>query len=60
MENPDRAGSRLLELALGWLELDREARVAKEISRDGKQRRGAGGKTVTDSEEFYRKYDYGH
>lgn len=54
MEDPNRAGSRLLELCLAWLKEDKIVRIANEISRDGFQRRGA--REVTgDSEQFYKK-----
>ncbi|GAA5960451.1 hypothetical protein JCM21900_003600 [Sporobolomyces salmonicolor] len=61
MDDPQRGGSRLLELAIHWLEVDRARRVAEEISLGGKQKRGAlaDGET-TDSEKFYRQYDYSH
>jgi CCR4-NOT complex subunit CAF16 len=58
MENPERPGSKLLELALAWLEGDREARMSREVKENGRRKRGAQlgeeGK-VTDSEQFYRK-----
>lgn len=54
MEDPNRAGSRLLEVALAWLKEDRVARIDKEISTYGSQQRGA--KDVpADSEAFYKK-----
>ncbi|GAA6014354.1 hypothetical protein JCM10207_005430 [Rhodosporidiobolus poonsookiae] len=63
MEDPERRGSRMLELALHWLEEDRKVRVEKEVQEGGKQRRGArkaGEGETTDSEAFYKKYDYSH
>ena len=60
MEAPDRSGSRMLALALRWLKEDREVRL--ELEKRG-ELRARGGKTglqdtPTDSEVFYRKYDY--
>lgn len=58
MMDPDRSGSRLLELAVHWLEIDKKKRIEKEIREGGKQKRGANGAAngvVTDSEAFYRK-----
>ncbi|GAA5912453.1 hypothetical protein JCM5296_004399 [Sporobolomyces johnsonii] len=61
MEDPQRSGSRLLELAIHWLEVDRERRIEKEIRIGGKQKRGAlGNGETTDSEKFYKQYDYSH
>ena len=54
MQDPQRPGSKLLELALAWLVEDKEARVNKEVARDGVQKRGAQA-IPTDSEAFYRK-----
>jgi hypothetical protein len=53
MDDPDRAGSRLLELALSWLVADRQAR---EAAPEGTYRpRGAHkGEETRDSEVFYR------
>ncbi|GAA6058042.1 hypothetical protein JCM3770_002936 [Rhodotorula araucariae] len=59
MDDPERRGSKLLELALYWLVEDRKLRVAREIEQHGKEKRGATGVTK-DSETFYRKYDYSH
>ncbi|CEQ40024.1 SPOSA6832_01604 [Sporobolomyces salmonicolor] len=61
MDDPQRGGSRLLELAIHWLEVDRARRIEQEIRIGGQQKRGAlaGGET-TDSEKFYRQYDYSH
>jgi CCR4-NOT complex subunit CAF16 len=58
MEDPNRAGSRLLEVALAWLKVDRVERIAKEIRIHGSQLRGAASlKNVTsDSETFYKKF----
>ncbi|SGY26056.1 BQ5605_C018g08694 [Microbotryum silenes-dioicae] len=58
MEDPGRNGSKTLELALAWLQQDRQKRESGEIARDGMRKRGA--KEVTESEAFYRKYDYSH
>ncbi|GJN92657.1 hypothetical protein Rhopal_005692-T1 [Rhodotorula paludigena] len=60
MDDPQRSGSRLLELAVHWLEEDKRRRIDKEVREGGKERRGANGKVTTDSEAFYRKYDYSH
>lgn len=54
MENPLRAGSRLLELCLAWLKEDRVERVRQEIAIHGKQTRGARD-VPADSEAFYKK-----
>lgn len=54
MQNPDRAGSKLLEVALAWLGEDKVARDEKELRERGERRRGPK-KDVTDSEVFYRK-----
>lgn len=54
MMDPNRAGSRLLELALSWLVEDRAARIAKEVAEKGVQRRGAQA-LPSESESFYRK-----
>ncbi|SCV73733.1 BQ2448_6163 [Microbotryum intermedium] len=53
MEDPGRNGSKMLELALTWLQEDRKERESGEIARDGLRKRGA--KEVTESEAFYRK-----
>ena len=54
MMDPERPGSRLLELALSWLVEDRERRIEKEVREGGVKRRGA--QAITgDSEAFYRK-----
>lgn len=54
MEDPHRAGSRLLELCLAWLGEDRVMRVKQEIEMTGARKRGAR-EIPADSEEFYRK-----
>lgn len=54
MEDPDRSGSRLLELALSWLVEDKAARVEREMEVIGRRKRGAQA-LPTDSEAFYRK-----
>ncbi|KAL8281025.1 hypothetical protein RQP46_006704 [Phenoliferia psychrophenolica] len=59
MMDPERSGSKLLELALSWLVEDRAARIEKEIREKGVQRRGAQA-VPGESEAFYRKYDYSH
>lgn len=53
-------GSQLYNLALHWLKEDRDYR--KELERQGRKLRGARrDETVpSDSEAFYRKYDYSH
>ena len=60
MENIDRAGSKMLALALRWLKEDKMVRL--ELERKGELRARGGEKnlkdTPTDSEAFYRKYDY--
>jgi CCR4-NOT complex subunit CAF16 len=62
MNKPDRAGSKMLALALRWLKEDREAR--HELESKGELRARGGGLNTkgpaipTDSESFYRKYDY--
>ncbi|PCH40779.1 nucleoside triphosphate hydrolase protein [Wolfiporia cocos MD-104 SS10] len=49
----------LYSLALQWLREDRERR--RELEKQGRKTRGAREDTVpTDSETFYRKYDYSH
>ncbi|ORY59019.1 P-loop containing nucleoside triphosphate hydrolase protein [Leucosporidium creatinivorum] len=61
MEDPERPGSKLLELALAWLAQDKERRIEKEIAVGGTKKRGAAKKAegeTTDSEAFYKKYDY--
>lgn len=58
MEDPQRPGSKLLELALSWLKQDREARIEREISVGGTKKRGAKKLeegVTSDSEAFYRK-----
>ncbi|GAA97839.1 uncharacterized protein L969DRAFT_592399 [Mixia osmundae IAM 14324] len=60
MNDPNRAGSRLLELALAWLAEDKEERKKlEEAGEEGFSKRGANS-DPSDSESFYRKYDYGH
>ncbi|KAG8935133.1 CCR4-NOT regulatory complex component [Tulasnella sp. 418] len=55
------AGSSLHALALQWLKEDRALRRAEEKSGILKKTRGARTTEVpTDSETFYKKYDYGH
>ncbi|GAA5903929.1 hypothetical protein JCM6882_001351 [Rhodosporidiobolus microsporus] len=60
MDDPGRSGSRMLELALHFLEVDREKRVQKELAEGGKEKRGAQAGETRDSEAFYKKYDYSH
>lgn len=59
MNNSARAGSRMLALALKWLKEDKEARLvlekAGELRSRGRKKETA---ETTDSETFYRKYDY--
>lgn len=56
MERQDRSGSRMLELALWWLEQDKHARMKKEVDEHGERKRGAKDATVVgDSEKFYRQ-----
>ncbi|KAF8322090.1 P-loop containing nucleoside triphosphate hydrolase protein [Clavulina sp. PMI_390] len=52
-------GSDLHKIALAWLKEDRELRRAAEKAGDLKKTRGARVET-TDSEAFYKKYDYSH
>lgn len=54
MEDPNRAGSKLLELCLAWLGEDRVMRVSREIEMTGARKRGARA-IPTDSEDYYRK-----
>lgn len=56
MEDPERPGSKLLELALAWLDEDKQARIQRELKEGGKRKRGAQASEIpTDSEVFYRK-----
>ncbi|TNY20552.1 P-loop containing nucleoside triphosphate hydrolase protein [Rhodotorula diobovata] len=59
MDDPNRRGSRLLEVALHWLVVDRRERVDREIAESGREKRGAQEANIS-SEAFYRKYDYSH
>ncbi|KAH8833071.1 P-loop containing nucleoside triphosphate hydrolase protein [Flagelloscypha sp. PMI_526] len=54
------AGSTLYDVALQWLKEDREHR--KELEKNGKKARGARREDAvpSDSEVFYKKYDYSH
>ena len=57
MEDPNRTGSKLLEVALHWLVEDKRKRIEREVAQGGKEKRGARaaeGKP-TNSEDFYRK-----
>jgi len=55
------AGSQLHSLALYWLKEDREQRKKDEVAGILPVTRGRRANDVpTDSETFYRKYDYGH
>ena len=59
--SPDRIGSKLLVLALHWLKEDRLIRLKLEAQGDPHfKKRGAlpESSVPTDSEVFYRKYDY--
>ncbi|KAA1080172.1 CCR4-NOT regulatory complex component, variant 2 [Puccinia graminis f. sp. tritici] len=59
--SPDRIGSKLLVLALHWLKEDRLIRLKLEAQGDPAfKKRGAlpESSVPTDSEVFYRKYDY--
>ncbi|GAA5890015.1 hypothetical protein JCM16303_006136 [Sporobolomyces ruberrimus] len=62
MAREDRSGSRMLELALWWLECDKKARLDKEVRETGEKKRGAAKDSgaVRDSEKFYKQYDYSH
>jgi len=55
-----RAGSNLHALALSWLREDRENRLAEEKSGKRVARGPKASDVVTDSEAFYKKYDYSH
>ena len=61
-KDPERTGSRLMEIALGWLVEDNTQRKELEDAGvEGFRKRGkASNDVVTDSEVFYRKYDYSH
>lgn len=54
MDDPNRRGSRLLEVALHWLVVDRRERVDREIAESGREKRGAQEANIS-SEAFYRK-----
>ena len=54
MDDPNRRGSKLLEVALHWLVDDRKKRVEKEIADLGREKRGAQEANIS-SEAFYRK-----
>ncbi|PLW11833.1 hypothetical protein PCANC_11150 [Puccinia coronata f. sp. avenae] len=59
--SPDRIGSKLLVLALHWLKEDRRVRLNLEAQGDPAfKKRGARSESSvpSDSEVFYRKYDY--
>jgi CCR4-NOT complex subunit CAF16 len=59
MENTNRAGSRMLALALRWLKEDKQVRHEFEERGDLRARgRKKNAPETTDSETFYRKYDY--
>lgn len=59
MDNPNRVGSRMLALALSWLKEDKVVRQKLEASGDLRARgRRKEAPETTDSETFYRKYDY--
>ncbi|KZO91359.1 P-loop containing nucleoside triphosphate hydrolase protein [Calocera viscosa TUFC12733] len=55
-------GYGLWDLALAWLEEDRERRRGDEAAVVGREahKRGARKEETTDSEVFYKKYDYSH
>ncbi|KAM0755077.1 P-loop containing nucleoside triphosphate hydrolase protein [Meredithblackwellia eburnea MCA 4105] len=59
MEDPGRRGSKLLEVALDWLDADRKERVKREV-KEGRKGRGKGQEVGKDGESFFRKYDYSH
>lgn len=60
--SPLAAAGALHGVALQWLRDDREVRRAEEASGKRSKTRGARGDTgiPTDSETFYKKYDYSH
>ncbi|EJD53510.1 P-loop containing nucleoside triphosphate hydrolase protein [Auricularia subglabra TFB-10046 SS5] len=54
-------GHSLHRIALQWLKDDRDVRRAQEASGEKKKTRGSRATNVpTDSETFYKKYDYSH
>jgi len=53
-----KTGYGLWDLALAWLEDDRERRLKAGVARTRGARNENG--VPTDSETFYRKYDYSH
>jgi CCR4-NOT complex subunit CAF16 len=56
MEDPNRVGSRLFEVAMSWLVEDKRKRVELEQAGvDGFRTRGASKQETTDSEIFYKK-----
>ncbi|CAK5275562.1 unnamed protein product [Mycena citricolor] len=57
---PFESGKTLYQIALQWLKEDREVR--RELERNGRKQRGAPKDQAvpSDSETFYRKYDYSH
>lgn len=59
MEDPNRTGSKLLEVALHWLVEDKRKRIEIEVAQGGKEKRGARAQgEPSNSEDFYKKYDY--
>ena len=56
MDDPNRAGSKLMILALDWLEQDKQARrELEEKGVPGYTARGKSGVETTESEIFYKK-----
>ncbi|GAA5862296.1 hypothetical protein JCM8547_007592 [Rhodosporidiobolus lusitaniae] len=61
MDDPNRSGSKMLELVVHWLQEDKRKRIENELKEGGKVKRGAAAAGETrDSEVFYKKYDYSH
>ena len=59
LDDPERAGSRLFEVAIHWLLEDTEKRKA--LERQGLLRARGPAKTDTkDAVRFFESYDYGH
>lgn len=61
MDRQDRAGSRMLALALRWLQEDKQVRLGLEkqgILRARGGKKAVKDETPSDSESFFRKYDY--
>ena len=57
MDDPHRRGSRLLELALHWLAVDRGVR--EKLESTGELRRRGPETETRDAKAFFQAYDYG-